>query len=120
MGLDSVASAASLRKSNLSAKDHSFMACFIRLILAFRYPHSRMVSFRKYQTMAQKKQLMGSAIMAIRIACHHVKDGCWFHKEERKSNIQCIKQNLYYLYEEMKKMSDALRIDLDEIINKKG
>lgn len=40
--------------------------------------------------------------------------------EERKSNIESVKQNLSNLYEEMTKMSKALRIDLDEIINKKG
>lgn len=40
--------------------------------------------------------------------------------EERKSNIECVKQNLSNLYEEMIKMSDALKINLDEIINKKG
>ena len=40
--------------------------------------------------------------------------------EERKSNIDSVKQNLSNLYEEMTKMSDALKINLDEIINKKG
>ena len=41
--------------------------------------------------------------------------------EERKSNIEKVKENLGDLYLEMLKLSDALRIDLDEIIkNKKG
>ena len=41
--------------------------------------------------------------------------------EERKSNIEKVKENLGDLYTEMLKMSDALRIDLEEIIeNKKG
>ena len=40
--------------------------------------------------------------------------------EERKSNIESVKKNLSNLYKEMAKMSEALRIDLDEIINKKG
>ncbi|MBQ2836259.1 MAG: hypothetical protein IJE68_05440 [Clostridia bacterium] len=35
---------------------------------------------------------------------------------ERKSNIEKVKENLRYLYAEMSKMSDALRIDLNEII----
>lgn len=40
--------------------------------------------------------------------------------EERKSNIEKVKDNLSNLYEEMLKMSEALRIDFNEIINKKG
>lgn len=40
--------------------------------------------------------------------------------EERKSNIESVKENLSNLYEEITKMSEALRIDLEEIINKKG
>ena len=40
--------------------------------------------------------------------------------EERKSNIEKVKENLGELYGEMLKISDALRIDFDEIINKKG
>ena len=40
--------------------------------------------------------------------------------EERKTNIEGVKQNLSNLYEEMTKMSEALKINLDEIINKKG
>ena len=38
--------------------------------------------------------------------------------EERKSNIEDVKQNLSKLYTEMLRMSDALRIDFDEIIKK--
>ena len=40
--------------------------------------------------------------------------------EERKSNIEIVKENLSDLYKEMAKMSEALKIDLDEIINNKG
>lgn len=41
--------------------------------------------------------------------------------EERKSNIEKVKENLGNLYIEMQRLSDALRIDFDEIIkNKKG
>lgn len=41
--------------------------------------------------------------------------------EERKSNIEKVKENLGNLYVEMLRISDALRIDLDKIIqNKKG
>lgn len=41
--------------------------------------------------------------------------------EERKSNIEKVKENLGDLYAEMLKISDALRIDFDEVIqNKKG
>ena len=40
--------------------------------------------------------------------------------EERKANIEYVKQNLSNLYQEMSKMSEALKIELDEIINKKG
>ena len=38
--------------------------------------------------------------------------------DERKSNIEKVKDNLKDLYVEMLKISDALRIDLDEIIKK--
>ena len=40
--------------------------------------------------------------------------------EERKANIEYVKQNLSNLYQEMYQMSEALKIDFDEIINKKG
>ena len=41
--------------------------------------------------------------------------------EERKSNIEKVKENLGELYEEMQKISESLRIDFDEILkNKKG
>lgn len=41
--------------------------------------------------------------------------------EERKSNIDKVKENLKELYGDMLRISDALRIDFDEIIkNKKG
>lgn len=41
--------------------------------------------------------------------------------EERKSNIEKVKENLGNLYAEMLKISDALRIDFEEIVkNKKG
>jgi len=36
--------------------------------------------------------------------------------EERKSNIQKVKENLGDLYKEMLNMSDALRIDFNEIV----
>lgn len=39
--------------------------------------------------------------------------------EERKSHIEKVKENLGELYEEMLKMSDALKIDLEEIIRNK-
>ena len=39
--------------------------------------------------------------------------------EERKSHIEKVKENLGELYEEMLKMSDALKIDLEEIIKNK-
>lgn len=38
--------------------------------------------------------------------------------EERKMNIEKVKENLGDLYKEMLSVSDALRIDLDEIIKK--
>lgn len=38
--------------------------------------------------------------------------------EERKNNIEKVKGNLESLYTEMLKLSDALKIDLDEIIKK--
>ena len=38
--------------------------------------------------------------------------------EERKSNVENVKDNLANLYSEMVKLSDALRIDLNEIIKK--
>ena len=38
--------------------------------------------------------------------------------EERKNNIEKVKGNLENLYTEMLKLSDALKIDLDEIIKK--
>jgi len=38
--------------------------------------------------------------------------------EERKSNIEKVKENLGELYREMLSLSDALRIDFDEIIKK--
>ena len=38
--------------------------------------------------------------------------------EERKSNIEKVKENLENLYTEMLKLSNALKIDLDEIIKK--
>ena len=38
--------------------------------------------------------------------------------EERKSNIEEVKENLENLYEEMLKLSDALRIDFEEIVKK--
>lgn len=38
--------------------------------------------------------------------------------EERKSNIEKVKENLGDLYKEMLRVSDALRIDFDEIIKK--
>ena len=40
--------------------------------------------------------------------------------EERKSNIELVKQNISDLYQEIAKMSESLMIDLDEVINKKG
>lgn len=40
--------------------------------------------------------------------------------QERKVNIEYIKQNLSNLYQEMLKMSEALKIDFNEIINKNG
>lgn len=40
--------------------------------------------------------------------------------EERKYKIEKVKENLEKLYGEMLRVSDALRIDFDEIINKKG
>ena len=39
--------------------------------------------------------------------------------EERKANIEKVKDNLGDLYAEMLKMSEALRINLDEITNNK-
>lgn len=39
--------------------------------------------------------------------------------DERKSNIECVKENLGDLLVEMAKVSDALRIDFDEIIKNK-
>lgn len=38
--------------------------------------------------------------------------------EERKMNIEKVKENLGDLYKEMLSVSDALRIDFDEIIKK--
>jgi len=38
--------------------------------------------------------------------------------EKRKSNIEKVKENLGELYREMLSLSDALRIDFDEIIKK--
>ena len=41
--------------------------------------------------------------------------------EERKAHIEKVKDNLGDLYVEMLKMSDALKINLDEVVkNKKG
>ena len=39
--------------------------------------------------------------------------------EERKANLEKVRENLGDLYVEMQRLSDALRIDFDEIINKK-
>ena len=38
---------------------------------------------------------------------------------QRKSNIENVKENLVNLYVEMLRISDALRIDLDKIIKDK-
>jgi len=38
--------------------------------------------------------------------------------EERKANIQKVKENLEDLYREMLSLSEALRIDFDEIVKK--
>lgn len=38
--------------------------------------------------------------------------------EERKMNIENVKENLKDLYEEMLSISDALRIDFDKIVKK--
>ena len=38
--------------------------------------------------------------------------------EERKSNIEKVKENLSDLYKEMLSISDALRIDFNDIVKK--
>ena len=38
--------------------------------------------------------------------------------EERKVHIEKVKENLFELYKEMSRISEALRIDLEDVIKK--